>query len=131
MKNQLILIALAALLVPVIVLVHGSATSIVTAAHPGGTNDPVSFKNDVQPILESRCVKCHGGKFPSEGLTLESYEGVMAGSQNEQVVLAGDANSSLLVEKIKSGEMPKRGPKLTPEQIQAIEQWIDSGALNN
>jgi hypothetical protein len=55
----------------------------------------------------------------------------MAGSQNEQVVLAGDANSSLLVEKIKSGEMPKRGPKLTPEQIQAIEQWIDSGALNN
>jgi hypothetical protein len=55
----------------------------------------------------------------------------MTGSQNEQVVLAGDAGGSLLIDKIESGEMPKRGPKLTPEQTQTIEQWIDSGALNN
>ncbi len=131
MKKQLILIALVALLVPAILLLHGSTTSIVTAAYPGGTNAPVSFKNDIQPILQSRCTKCHGGDFPSEGLNLESYEGLMAGSQNEPVVLAGDAGDSLLIDKIESGDMPKRGPKLTPEQIQTIRQWIDAGALNN
>jgi hypothetical protein len=30
-----------------------------------------------------------------------------------------------------SGKMPKRGPKLTAEQIQTISDWINAGALNN
>jgi hypothetical protein len=85
----------------------------------------------VQPILERRCIKCHGGDFPSEGLNIESYESLMAGSQNGQVVVAGDSSNSLLFEKIESGEMPKRGSDLTSEQIQLIQQWINEGALNN
>ncbi|HCR69862.1 MAG TPA: hypothetical protein DIW23_00330 [Anaerolineae bacterium] len=91
----------------------------------------ISFKNDVQPILERRCIKCHGGEFPSEGLNLESYESLMVGSQNGEVVIAGDSSNSLLFEQIESGEMPKRGSDLTAEQIELIRQWINEGALNN
>jgi hypothetical protein len=29
------------------------------------------------------------------------------------------------------GEMPKRGDKLTPEQVQIISDWVAGGALNN
>ncbi|HCB02625.1 MAG TPA: hypothetical protein DEP19_09610 [Anaerolineae bacterium] len=91
----------------------------------------ISFKNDVQPILERRCTKCHGGEFPSESLNLESYESLMVGSQNGEVVIAGDSSNSLLFEQIESGEMPKRGSDLTAEQIELIRQWINEGALNN
>jgi hypothetical protein len=28
-------------------------------------------------------------------------------------------------------EMPKRGPKLKPEQVQLINDWINAGAPNN
>jgi hypothetical protein len=30
-----------------------------------------------------------------------------------------------------SGKMPKRGPKLTPIQIQVLTDWVNAGALDN
>jgi len=27
--------------------------------------------------------------------------------------------------------MPKRGPKLTPDQVQLVVDWINQGALDN
>lgn len=62
---------------------------------------------------------------------METYQALMAGSQDGPVITPGDASESLLVQKIASGEMPKRGPKLTPEQIQVIIDWINAGAQNN
>jgi hypothetical protein len=131
MKKQFILTATALFLVTGFIVLQTGAVDIVTAAHPSQITGPISFKNDVQPILERRCTKCHGGNFPTEGLSMESYESLMAGSQNGNVIVAGDSGNSLLVEKIESGEMPKRGSDLTPEQIAIIKQWIDEGALNN
>jgi len=28
-------------------------------------------------------------------------------------------------------KMPKRGPKLTPDQVQLITDWVNQGALDN
>jgi hypothetical protein len=36
-----------------------------------------------------------------------------------------------MAEMIVSQKMPKRGPKLTPPQVQTIIDWINQGALNN
>lgn len=71
------------------------------------------------------------GEFVSEGLHMDTYETLMAGSDHGPVIVPGDADDSLLVEKLLSSEMPKRGPKLTPIQIQTITDWIDAGAPNN
>lgn len=91
----------------------------------------ISYSKDVRPILESRCGKCHMGEYASESLNMETYESLMSGSQNGPVIIPGDADSSLLVEKVTTGEMPKRGQELTPEQIQVVIDWINAGALNN
>jgi len=91
----------------------------------------VSFANDVLPILQSRCLNCHGGNKTEKGLSIASYEAVMAGSSNGAVVNSGVADDSLLVELILNQKMPKRGPKLTPPQTQLIIDWINQGALNN
>lgn len=107
-----------------------TAESSPTAeAAPAGAT--VSFSNDVLPILESRCVNCHGGDKTEEGLSLNSYADAMAGSEDGAVILAGDADHSKLAELIISQKMPKRGPKLTPPQTQLIIDWINQGALNN
>jgi len=90
-----------------------------------------SFAADVLPILESRCVNCHGGREIEEGLILRSYDEIMAGSDNGPVIIPGDILGSLLVELITSQEMPKRGPKLTPVQVQLITDWVAAGAPNN
>ncbi len=91
----------------------------------------VSFANDVLPILQSRCWNCHGGDRTEEGLNLTTFAGIMAGSENGPVVVPGDADNSLLAEQVVSQEMPKRGPKLTPPQVQVILDWINQGALDN
>ena len=91
----------------------------------------VSFANDIVPIFESRCINCHGGQRTQEGLDLKTLASVMAGSNNGPVVSPSDAANSLLVEMVATQKMPKRGPKLTPPQIQLITDWINQGALDN
>ena len=91
----------------------------------------VSFANDILPIIESRCVNCHGGNRTEEGLNLTSHAKILAGSDNGPVVVPGDAVNSLVVEMVATQKMPKRGPKLTPPQIQLLSDWVSQGALDN
>lgn len=91
----------------------------------------ISFANDVRPILESRCGSCHMGEFTSADLHMNTYGDLMRGSESGPVIIPGNAKDSLLVEKISKGIMPKRGPKLTPAQIELITDWIDAGAQDN
>ena len=124
MKKQFIILITAVILVSAYAIFQISTTD---AASRSG----VSFATDVKPILESRCGTCHMGEFTSADLHMDTYESLMAGSQDGPVIVPGSAKKSLLVQKISAGEMPKRGPKLTPVQIQIIVDWINAGAPNN
>jgi len=101
------------------------------ATQPVSQGVIVSFTNDILPIFNSRCANCHGGNRTEEGLVLLSYADVLKGSKNGAVVTPGIADESLLVELVSTQKMPKRGPKLTPTQIQLIVDWINQGALDN
>jgi len=103
----------------------------VTEAPTEAPATTVSFANDVLPIIQSRCVNCHGGQRIEKGLLMNTYDEIMAGSDNGPVVIPGDVEGSLLVELVTANKMPKRGPKLTPQQIQVITDWVAAGALNN
>jgi mono/diheme cytochrome c family protein len=108
------------------------ATEVPTATEPSTTSTgDVSFANDVLPIFQATCVKCHGGEDLKEGLDLTTYDGLIAGSFNGAVITAGNADDSYLVHQLLEGEMPKRGPRLADEQIQIIVDWINQGAINN
>lgn len=92
----------------------------------------VSFSNDVLPIFEQHCFKCHGEiDNPEEGLQLTSRKKVMAGSLNGGVVSPGNPDESYLVEMIVKGKMPKKGEPLTQTEIDVIVAWIEQGALDN
>ena len=106
-------------------------TSEPTSEPVPASTTGVSFASDILPILQSRCLNCHGGDRLEEGLSLKTYDDLMSGSDNGLVVTAGDADNSLLVELISTQKMPKRGPKLTPDQIRIIIDWVNEGALNN
>ncbi len=129
MKKQLIPIIITIFLVSAYVILQSS--QIPMAQLEAIPQADISYSKDVYPILESRCGKCHMGSFTSENLNMETYDSLMAGSQNGAVIVAGNAKESLLARKILKGEMPKRGPKLTPAQVQIIIDWINAGAPNN
>ena len=124
MKKQILISIVAIFLVSAYAILRFGPTGASPASE-------VSYARDVRPILESRCASCHMGELVSEGLDMNTYDSLMKGSENGPVIVPGNARDSLLVEKITEGKMPKRGPKLTPAQIQIITDWIDAGAPNN
>lgn len=126
MKKQFILLAIAVVVVSAFAVFRFGSTEAAPSV-----NTEVSYAKDIQPILESRCGSCHMGEFVSEGLHMDTYESLMEGSDHGPVIVPGDAGESILVQQLVKGKMPKRGPKLTPTQIQLIADWIEAGALNN
>jgi hypothetical protein len=91
------------------------------------TNKTISFKTDVQPILNNNCGAqsgCHSNGSASGGVKLEAWEGT-----NEV------AKSGLLMKAIQheSGvsAMPKGGNKIDNCYIGTIAKWVKNGSLNN
>jgi hypothetical protein len=106
-------------------------TSPTETKAPSEPIGEVSFTNDVLPIFQNSCTRCHGSSKAEEGLRLNTYANVMLGSEEGLVIVAGDPDGSLLVQVVSDGSMPKRGEKLTPEEIEIIKAWILAGALDN
>jgi len=110
--------------------IRGLESSTSTPS-PGSTEAP-SFANDILPVFDSNCSKCHGN---FGGWDASSYDSVMTSGNNAPVVIAGDATSSLLAQKIlgtqtEGGMMPPGG-LLPADQVQLIVDWINAGAPNN
>ena len=88
-----------------------------------------SFETDVVPILKARCFSCHSGSKPKANLDLTNRQSVLRGGQSGAAVRTRAAESSLLWERIASGEMPAEGPPLTTNQKGIIRTWINEGTL--
>lgn len=95
------------------------------------TTGSASFSQDVLPILQANCTRCHGTSRQSGGLMLNTYDNVMAGGVSGLVIQPGNAQESILVEKVTTGAMPKNGAKLSDANIQVIINWINAGALDD
>lgn len=97
----------------------------------------VSFASDILPIMESRCIKCHGGvrddgtQRIEEGLSLLTVEDILAGSTWGSVVEPGDVAGSYLYEVVENGDMPDNEPRLLPRELRLIAAWIRQGAPAN
>ena len=87
----------------------------------------VDYDSEIQPIFNSKCTQCHGN---SAGLNLSSYENIMQGSNNGDVIIPYDYANSELWQRINSGQMPPGNNDLTDAQVDLIAQWIDEGALS-
>lgn len=87
---------------------------------------------EVSSLLSERCIACHSGEFAPLGLSLDSHEGVLGGSENGPVVSPGDVTASELSRRIRGEsqpQMPLDGPPfLDPAEIALIEAWIAAGA---
>ena len=119
-------------LVLIVLDVTGPGPAVNSQLAPGpASTTPVSFSHDVLPIFTQICVKCHSGPNPPHSLVLTSYDEVMAGSENGDVIIPGDLANSVLIQKITTGMMPKNSPHLLPSQIRVIVDWVRQGAPNN
>jgi hypothetical protein len=93
----------------------------------------VDFVRDIQPVLQSSCLKCHGPEKTKGQLRLDSRALAMKGGVNGRVILPGNSKDSLLVklllEKDDENRMPQKAPALPPRTIGLFRAWIDQGAV--
>jgi len=94
--------------------------------------DVLTFEKDVRPILKAYCLDCHGGGEKVAGkLDLRLKRFIEQGGSNGPALVVKDPVKSLIIERMKSGEMPPTEKKVPPAQIAIIEQWIANGATIN
>ena len=111
------------LLPMIVVLLLASQTALADDA-----KKKITFDDHVLPILKARCVKCHAGAEPEQGLRLTSIRELLRGGMSGPAIRINAAESSLLWEKLASNAMPKGGPVLSAEEKGLIRAWINDGA---
>jgi len=119
----------------VVVLVAVVVIGVVAGAwfaHSRSRN-PVSFRNDIQPILNQNCVQCHGGVRQKNGVSFVFREDAFGkGKSGRRTIVPGHPDESELIARLTSSDpevrMPYHAPALPPEQIRLLRQWIKEGA---
>ncbi len=102
----------------------------------GQVPDQPSYAMHIQPIFNANCTfsGCHNDQDRANGLSLTSFQNLMMGGNSGAVVVPGDAENSIIVQRLEgriTPRMPLNRPPLSDTQIQTIRRWIDQGALNN
>ena len=120
-----------------------------------GAKNDAFFKESVAPIFgtalkldarRGKCVWCHSAISPFPPNLIDPFDaerGVVGKpalfAPGATLVEPGDPEGSLLFRKIggaplgadEGDPMPMDYPRLTPQELGALEQWIREGALNN
>ena len=103
------------------------------AQAPARGKGPVSFINDVAPILKQNCFACHDAKKRKGKFDMTTYEGLRKGGSKDEPIVAGKSEDSLLCDLITATDNSRMPPKdsgdaLPKEKIAVIQQWISEGA---
>jgi hypothetical protein len=113
----------------------GILLTALPAVHAGEEKAPApaaapSFADEIRPLLQAKCFRCHGGKATRGDLDLTTPAGAMKGGQSGPVIVPGKPDDSLLYNKIHSGKMPPPAAKttLSEAEVDAVRRWIAAGA---
>lgn len=85
------------------------------------------FLESVKPLLDSRCISCHGHDKVKGGLRLDSRAATLKGGDNGPALIPGKPQDSLLLQAVMHTkpdlEMPPK-EKLTARDVAVLERWI-------
>ena len=96
-------------------------------------NRKVDFSSQIKPILNNKCIACHGGVKQNAGLSF-LFEQQALGNTDEgsPAIIPGNAKKSRLIKRLLEKDpelrMPYEKPALSEEEIELFVKWIDQGA---
>src|SRR5688572_6460422 len=108
------------------------ACAAILGALPARAADAgAHFRDKVHPLLESRCISCHGPDKVKGGLRMDSREALLKGGDAGPSIVPGKPSESLILQAVlhtkKDLEMPPK-EKLSATDIAVLERWISDGA---
>lgn len=99
----------------------------------GVGEERIDFNTQVKPILNKRCISCHGGVKKSGGFSLMTRaEALQPTESGEPAIIPGDPHGSAFIQRLLSEDpeerMPYEADPLPKEEIKILRQWIRQGA---
>jgi len=98
---------------------------------PPPASHQVSFGKEIRPILEASCTKCHGRGRSKGDFRLDTRETLLKGGESGTAVVSGKSEQSYLIELVSGLDpdnvMPRKGKKLTAQEVGLLRAWIDQG----
>lgn len=95
-------------------------------------DDKITYQDNVLPIIQANCAKCHNEDKRKADLDLTSYQGVLKGSGSGAVVVSGNPDASKLwraVTQVEDPTMPPNSPPLPDSVLAVFKKWIQGGLL--
>jgi len=99
---------------------------------PSAAEDKATYQDNILPLIEANCSKCHNGDKKKADLDLTSYQGALKGSGSGAVLVSGNLDGSKLWKAITHAEepnMPPNRPKLADKELEVFRKWILGGLL--
>ena len=97
------------------------------------TETPVDYNAEVKPIINQKCISCHGGVKKKAGFSLLFREEALSPTESgKPAILPGDAANSEMIKRLHyldpEERMPYQEEALTEEETRILTKWIDEGA---
>ena len=96
-------------------------------------DDTVDFSSDVKPILNKKCIACHGGVKAKAGFSVLFREDALANTESGRpAIIPGDPSNSEMIRRVRHKDpeerMPYKHEPLSDDEIDILTRWIRQGA---
>ncbi|HXB07102.1 MAG TPA: DUF1549 domain-containing protein, partial [Puia sp.] len=96
-------------------------------------SNKIDFNSQVKPIINKRCITCHGGVRAKGGFSLLFREEAFAKTASgKPAIIAGDPDHSEMIRRLTlkdpEDRMPYKHEALTKEEIDVLREWVRQGA---
>ena len=93
----------------------------------------IDFNSEVKPIINKKCIACHGGVRRKAGFSLLFHQDALAINESgKPAIIPGKPEESELIRRITHSDpeerMPFRHEPLSEKEISILRQWIKEGA---
>src|SRR5258707_13835922 len=100
------------------------AIIILSILLPAHAEEKITYQDNILPLVEANCAKCHNADKKKADLDLTSYQGALKGSGSGVVLLSGNPDASKLWKALTHAEepyMPPNRPRLDDQELQIFK----------
>lgn len=107
-------------------------TGIIFTYHFLGEEE-IDFNTQVKPILNKKCISCHGGVKKKGGFSVLFPEEALAKTASgKPAIIPGDPHGSEMIKRLTATDpedrMPYKEAPLSEEEIDILTKWVKQGA---
>ena len=108
------------------------AQLVLAVALSGPALAEPDFVHEVVPILKKHCAECHTDMKKKGGLSMNTEQSFLEGSENGAIIDKAHLEKSLMLDLISTDDedlrMPPKGKGLDAKEVEIVKAWVLAGA---